>query len=118
MSALDTEALVQKYALHAASHRRATEDGDHRSANREHDRLAAVYREIRGRGTVAQEALLPLLTHSDASVRVWAAAHSLEFRPGVAEATLIELAESAGGLARVSAESTLREWRAGRLVFP
>ena len=79
--------------------------------------IAAVYRELRTRGRDAQFALLPLLTHCNASVRCWAAAHALEFAPVKGEAALNELSMQ-GGLIGFSAEMTLEEWRNGALRFP
>jgi hypothetical protein len=51
-------------------------------------------------------------------VQVWAASHVLEFAPADAEAMLERLARGAPGIARLDAEMTLKEWRAGNLTFP
>ena len=76
-----------------------------------------VYRELRARGIEAQRHLLPLIEHERAGVRGWAAAHSLEFEPGLAEAALAVMAAE-GTIAGFTAATTLKEWREGRLRFP
>ena len=55
-----------------------------------HAEIAAVYRELRRRGPDDQGALLELLQHDDAGVRLWAAAHALEFAPERGEPVAIE----------------------------
>ncbi len=110
--------LVNRYADSAAAHGRATEAGDHETANAAHEALARVYRELRRRGTEAQRTLLPLLEHDDPGVRVWAGAHALEFAPAQGERALTRIAEIPKSLVGFSAEVTLQEWRAGRLRFP
>jgi hypothetical protein len=115
--AIDTSCLVARYRAAAAAHGAATERGDYRVANRNHDVIAEAYRELRRRGEQAQLELLVLLDDIDAHVRAWAAAHALEFAPDQGERVLRRLAKdrSAAGL---SAEMTLREWAKGSLLFP
>jgi hypothetical protein len=111
------EQLTDAYRRAASAHGEATVAGDHEAANRHHDILAEVYRELRARGTAAKEALLPLMQDPDDAVRSWAAAHGLEFAPEKAEPVLSALAESRG-ISAFNAKMTLREWRKGNLSFP
>ena len=113
----DAQALVAAYRAAAVAHGRATNDGDHRAANRHHDIVAAIYRELRKRGDSARRELLPLLDDIDPYVRAWAAAHALDFAPDRGERVLRRLAESPGAIG-LSAEMTLREWAKGSLTFP
>jgi hypothetical protein len=117
VSKVDIVSLVEAYRDAAKLHGEATEAGDHKSANKSADLVSEVYAELRKRGTNAQRALLPLLRDPISGVRLWSASHALEFSPEDAEATLKELACSASFLG-LSAETTLKEWRAGRLHFP
>lgn len=117
LSEATVDELVSIYAEAAAAHGRASADGDHVTANAEHDRLADAYRELRHRGADAQRPLLALLDHRDPGVRSWAGAHALEFSPEDGERTLEELAAS-GGVAGFNAEMTLDTWRQGTLRFP
>ena len=111
------ERLTDAYHRAASAHGEATVAGDHKAANRNHDVLAAVYRELRARGASAQKTLLPLMQDPDDSVRCWAGSHCLEFAPEQAEPVLRALSESRGILA-FNAKMTLREWRKGNLSFP
>ena len=113
----DVDALVSAYVAAAAAHGRATEKGDYEAANQQHEILAAAYRELRERGLEAQRALLPLLS-GELPVRVWVAAHALEFAPEVGEQVLVGVASGPAGPSRMDAEMTLREWRRGTLRFP
>jgi hypothetical protein len=115
----DTEllTLVEEYRAAACAHGDATEHGDHKRANREHDKIAAVHRELRGRGADALRALLPLLDDTDPGVRYWAGAHALDFAPQDGERALVAMSEIPNSLVSFSAATTLREWRAGRLRF-
>jgi hypothetical protein len=111
------EQLTAAYQRAASAHGQATAAGDHEAANRHHDLVAAIYRELRSRGLLAQKALLPLMQDPDDAVRSWAASHALEFSPEQAEPVLIALAESRG-ISAFNAKMTLREWRKGNLSFP
>ncbi len=109
------EELVQEYEQAAETHGQALSAGDNRSANRAYDRLASAYRELRNRSVT--HLLLPLLSCEDKSVRLWVAAHALEFAPELGEPVLLELA-ARPGLLRTRAEYTLKAWREGTLKFP
>lgn len=113
--ALGVDDLLARYATAAAAHQEASERGDHRRANRQHDIVAAVYRELRRRDEAA--ALLPLLGHENNGVRAWAGAHALEFAPSEGERVLGELSREPG-LVGFDAKMTLQTWREGELRFP
>jgi len=53
--------LVHRYKNAAEAHARATESGDHKTANQNYDAISTVYREVRRRGLTAQRQFLPLL---------------------------------------------------------
>ena len=86
------------------------------SANKAHDVVAAIYRELREQGT--ERALLPLLRHPDPAVVVWAGSHALEFAPRNGERALEDLARQDHGIVGFAALQTLAVWREGRLSFP
>ena len=109
---------MKRYAEAAAAHGRATEAGDHKTANAAHEVLANAYRELRRRGIDAQRALLPLLEYQDLSVQAWAGAHALEFAPVEGERALTFIAEIPKSLVSFSAKMTLWQWREGKLRFP
>jgi hypothetical protein len=114
---IDTATLLARYRAAAAAHGAATESGDYQTANRNHDLLAQIYRELRSRGTDAQHELLIFLNDIDPHVRAWAAAHSLEFAAERGEQVLRRLAAEPG-VVGLNAEITLQEWLKGSLQFP
>jgi Domain of unknown function (DUF2019) len=109
--------IVAEYVEAAAKHHEATDAGTSRVTNRAHDRIASAYGELRRRGPDAQRSLLPLLDHENLGVRLWAAAHALEFAPAEGERTLLEL-EPLPGFTGFNAGMTLQVWRKGELRFP
>lgn len=109
------EELIREYELSASAHGQALAAGDHRSANRAHDRIASTYRELRRRAAASH--LLPLLRSEDENVRAWVGAHALEFAPEQGEPVLQGLM-ARPGLLRLQAEYTLKAWREGTLKFP
>ena len=65
----------------------------------------------------AQRALLPICLHPDPWVRLWAAAHTLEFEPSDGVPVLESLAKEPG-FAGMTPRMTLEAWRDGDLEFP
>jgi hypothetical protein len=114
---LDTAALVESYRAAASAHGRATESGDYRTANRNHDVLTDAYRELRARGEDAQRQLLVFLNDVDPHVRTWAATHALEFASELGERVL-RLLSTHAGIVGMNAKMTLQEWSRGSLRFP
>lgn len=110
--------VVIAYAKAASAHRRATEAGDHKKANKAYQVIATLCRTLRQMGPEAQRSLLVLLDHTDPGVRSWASAHALEFAPSDAERVLAALARSETGFISLDARMTLRHWREGKLQFP
>uniref|UniRef100_UPI000FFF3F36 DUF2019 domain-containing protein n=1 Tax=Corallococcus coralloides TaxID=184914 RepID=UPI000FFF3F36 len=102
-------ALVRIYTEAAELHGRASNDGDHRSANAQYSRLIAAWRELRAQGEDGRSALAALLQDSNLHVRLWAASHALEFAPVLAEAELERLAHGPASVVRLDAEMTLSE---------
>lgn len=107
--------LVAGYVRAATTHGQATRSGDAKAGNAAAATISSIYRELRVRDR--RSVLLPLTGHEDDGVRLWAAAHSLEFAPSDGELVLEELEGGVGPLA-FSAEMTLRRWRSGQLRFP
>lgn len=110
--------LVERYRENAAKHGASTQTGDSVAANAAYAAMVEVLRALRALGPEALRALLVLLEDPDIAVRGWAATHALEFAPESAEGVLEAIAGGPPGPFRLDAEITLREWRAGRLVFP
>lgn len=109
-------ALVAHYRASAKRHGEATENGDHKEANIAAVQIASAYRELRQHGRKAQREILRLMSDPDPGVRLWSASHALEFSQPEAQVELTKLAKQKS-LLGLSAEMTLKEWRAGRLRF-
>ncbi len=110
--------LLTVYTEAARLHDKSSEGSDYRAANNHYDVLVGIYRELKRRGAEALTGLLKLLDDSSPAVRLWAAFHTLEIAPAVAERVLEDLAKGAPSLARLSAATTLAEWRKGSLIIP
>ncbi|WP_093524649.1 DUF2019 domain-containing protein [Stigmatella erecta] len=115
LQGVSIEVLVQEYEQAAVAYGQAVAAGDHRAANRAHERIAGAYRELRSRAAAAH--LLPLLENEDEHVRSCVAAHALEFAPEHGEPVLQGFASRPGRL-RTPAEYALKAWREGTLKFP
>jgi hypothetical protein len=110
--------LLGAYRSAAKKHHAADLVGDWRTGNPQATIVFAIYREIRRRGIVAQNALLSLIDDEDFGVRGWASAHALEFAPDRGVPVLEELAKTAPWPENADAEMTLELWRKGELEFP
>ena len=108
--------LISAYQEAARQHGDASEDGDYKTANKSAGLIAAIYAELRRQGLAAQKELLSLLASPTPGVRLWSASHALEFSPDEGERVLSELAMQRQVLG-LSAATTLKEWREGRLHF-
>jgi hypothetical protein len=112
-----SEWLIKSYVDAAQRQALASDGSNVAAANDAADELAAIHSELRSRSdNSGVKLLLPLLSHSTANVRLWAASHTLDVVPKDAEAELEMLAE-VGGFIGITAATTLAEWRAGRLKF-
>jgi hypothetical protein len=109
-----TDSLVTRYAEAASRHGEVTLAGTETRIE-DADEIASVYAELRRRD--GRSALLPLLDADEPGVRVWAAAHALEFAPDKGEVVLVQLSQREDVIG-FTAATTLDEWRAGRLWFP
>ena len=116
LSEMELSNLIEVYRASARSHGEATEHGDHKTANGSANAIAAIYVEIENRGSDAADRLLALLTDPAPGVRLWSASHTLDRFPARAVPVLEQLTSSTR-LIGMSAQTTLNEWRAGRLRF-
>jgi len=108
--------VLSEYVTAAQAHGAGTTEGNSTITNRAYDRIVKSFTALLAYGKEGRQAILSLCDHGNASVRCWAAAHSLRYDPEKAEETLRELSESQGLLA-FDAETTLKEWKKGTLVM-
>lgn len=107
--------LLDQYVNSAIAHGDASVDGNHNKANLNYDKIVKCFKELQKAG--GSEKLLDLLRHDDASVRLWAATHSLESNEHKAVAVLHELS-IADHFSSLSAQIVLDQWEKGEFVSP
>ncbi len=88
---------------------------DPKKANRGAKQLHACYKILR-ESEEGREALIGLMDDPEPSIRCWASAHSLQWKPDSARRSLEALRDSKGHYS-ITAEMTLKEYDNGRLKF-
>jgi hypothetical protein len=86
-----------------------------KKAKKGHDELHACYKRLR-QSEAGRRAIMDLMNDAEPSVRLWAAAHSLQWAPNEARRVLESL-KDAQGRCSFTAEITLVEFDKGRLSF-
>ncbi len=112
MTDVDTAALISEFAEGAAMWDSLV-GSDAKQANRIFDRLHALAKELR-QAPAGRAGLLALASHEIQGVRLLEATECLAWSPEVAVPTL-EAIEGSVGLHAVSANYTLKSYRAGIL---
>jgi hypothetical protein len=111
----EADSRLERYVEAAEAHAEASASGDSGKANKAHNALAEIYRELRREGS--EERLSLLLRHPNPAVGAWSGAHALEFAPEEAKRVLEDLAKRED-LIGFNAQQTLAVWREGKLSFP
>ncbi len=111
------EDAIEKYIKFAAIHGECTESGDYKQGNKAHDKVLKALSQLRAAGDQGRQALVALLQHENASVRLWAATHLLKTDPAIAIEKLKEIAVGQGMIA-FDAETVLSEFAKGTLQVP
>jgi aminoglycoside phosphotransferase family enzyme len=105
--------LVERFAENVLAQNRAIADGDATRGNYHARLYIDAFARLRQAGDVGRDALLQLLEHEDANVRVTTAAFLLRHRTADATAVLRAAAPGPAGLARLGAQQTLKRWQEG-----
>lgn len=95
----------------AIEHGEAYESSDYKKANKLHKKLHALYDAVKSEGI--GNVFSQYLNNDNESVRLWAAIFTLRDNPENAERTLKSLAENS--TIKMTAQTTLNLWRAGKL---
>lgn len=108
---------VTRFAAQAECHYQATQQGNARTANRAYAQIVRAKDSLVAGGHLA--ALVPLLCHEHAAVRLWAARYLLFCPPFTqqTEAVLTTIAAHGAGILIADAEQTLAQWRKGNLTL-
>ena len=108
---------ITRFAAQAECHYQATQQGNARTANRAYAQIVRAKDSLVAGGHLA--ALVPLLCHEHAAVRLWAARYLL-FCPPFAqqtEAVLTTIAAHGAGILIADAKQTLTQCRKGNLTL-
>jgi hypothetical protein len=109
---MKTEDILNRYADGVRAHTMATEEGNHKIANRKYNEIENCVQTLKRTGKI--EELAPFLSSSDDGLRLWTATYFLTINEDKALEILNELANSQQFLS-VEAKWTLREWQNGNL---
>ena len=104
--------LAHEFAIAVEQQTEAIRKGDAPLGNKHAKRYIKASKELRTEGDVGREAMVPLLRHARADVRVMAAAYLLRYC--TAEALkVLEDAAKGEGLAALGASLTIKRWEDG-----
>jgi hypothetical protein len=110
---LSSSSLVDLFASESAARARFLDQLDPRRSNVHFDKMVDAYRELRSRGSEAQQLLLTLLDDKNLSVRADAACYALEFAPERALPVLTAVEDLPGNVG-ATVYMILYDWRSGR----
>jgi hypothetical protein len=110
------EELINSFVQYATAHRELFLKSDIKGSNRAHDKLIQVavkFRQLPDRG---ERMLRELIRSNHENVRTWAAYFLLTIDAKLAIRTMQDIAATTeSATTQISNETTIKEWRAGRL---
>lgn len=112
----NTEALEANYRTCAEAYGAAYMRGDHKVTNRNYDKLTVLVAKLRTCGEKGEAILRRLMKDESDAIAMCAATHSLPFAERDALDVLDSIARR-GGVIGFSAETTVKEWKSGRLTI-
>ena len=108
----DPKALAEEFSLEVAKQTDAIMAGDHKKGNKHAKRYIEIFKTLRAMGDLGRDALLPLLGHERADIRVAAAAFLLRHKTSDAMAVLQGVAMGTG-MAAFGASEAIKRWKEG-----
>jgi hypothetical protein len=102
--------LIASYEKTALEYGQAIDSGDHRTANKQNDRIRLLRKEMGRRGDDGLAAISHLMENPAAWVRLLAAGYVLRFAPQKAEPVLQQLSEGPEFFG-FTAETILKQWK-------
>ena len=116
MSSGDLTELIRKYVTSAKGYGRAIEIGNTEESDKCFDEIESAFKDLRLQGRSGLEAISSLLQSESDAVKLWAAAHLLNYPEFKSLPILEQLRESPSILA-LTAEATLDHWKNGQLNY-
>jgi hypothetical protein len=108
----ELQQLINQFALCSREHHTATVSGNWKEVNRNARCLSEMHKALVALGDPGRQALLTLVSDTDASVRLMAATFSLGYAPDLCVQVLQNLA-TYPGLLGFDAKQTIKRWKGG-----
>lgn len=109
--------LAKQYMEAALKHGAATDEGDHKAANRAFKELVKATKALRNLPDRGEQILIGMLGQENPYVVCASATHLLPINSDLALKALGKIATANKGLCSMNAQMVIREWEAGRLVI-
>ena len=111
---MDIQKYINEYIDSCILHGCATEEGNHKLANKSYKKIITNYNNLKRLGDIRLTALVKLLDHPNLSVQLWSSSHLLPFNENLAKNKLRKLSLETGSVS-LNAEITLEEWENNQL---
>lgn len=111
-----THELIEKYAMAAEAYGKAIENGDARESNRQFQVVESSFKALKEQGAVGLKSIAALLSSEISGVRLWSAAHLLNY-PEYKSLLVLEKLKASSSILALTAEITLEQWRNGTLKY-
>lgn len=108
--------LVGKYAMAAEAYGNAVEEGDAEESNRQFQIIEDSFKTLKQQGAAGLESIAALLKADNPGVRLWSAAHLLNY-PEYGSLLVLEKLKRSSSVLALTAEITLEQWRNGNLRY-
>ncbi len=107
---------IRKYVSSAQGYARALKIGDAEKSDKYFDEVENAFKELKGQGRSGLEAISRLLGSDDDGVKLWAAAHLLNY-PEFNSLAVLEALRRSSSILALTAEVTLDKWRNGEITY-
>ncbi len=108
--------LIRRYQLAAAGYAQAINMGNTVDSNKCFDEVESTFRELKQQGKPGLEAVSKLLESDNDGVKLWAAAHLLNY-PEFNSLPILERLRESSTILAMTAEVTLDQWRNGQIKY-
>jgi len=110
------DSFISTYVNAAEGYARCIMSGDAKKGDRFFDEIEKVFLSIRKLGDEGLDGLSGLLVHQSEGVRLWAAAHLLNY-PRYHSEQVLKTIIGSGTVLGLTAEITLDQWKNGMLKY-
>ena len=108
--------LIRSYSMAAIAYGKAIDSGNAKESDRQVQTVERAFAELKEMGRLGLTSLSKLLDSDDPGVRLWSAAHLLNY-PEFGSLLVLERLKRSPSILALTAEVTLERWRDGRLSY-